>query len=254
MLSKNELKRYSGLLAKKNREIEKKFIVEGKRLLTEGLHSEYSCELVCVSHQFNETNADIIKFVKQKNTRLEILTVKDLQKLCDTKSPQGVVAIFKTPDEPMDSFKESGADIIVALDEINDPGNLGTIIRTCDWFGIGHIILSNSCVELYNPKVIRSTMGSIFRLKTIRNIGLSDHLKTYKPTYKVLASDLEGTDVRKYKLRDKSIIIFSNEAHGLSETLVSQVDERVTIVGKGKAESLNVASAAAIILSNLVAD
>jgi TrmH family RNA methyltransferase len=249
MLSKSELKYYSSLLKKKFREEENKFIAEGKRLVEEGLDSNFNCELICITNQFRETNKELLEKLKSYNIRLELLTERDLQKLCDTKTPQGIVAIFQKPKRQIENTSINDSPIIVALDQIRDPGNLGTIIRTCDWFGIKTIVLSESCVEYFSPKVVRSSMGSIFHLDVIENVSLPEWLADHKKNYNLLLADLNGNDIKSHQINKRSIIIFSNEAHGPASNLETIVDEKVTIKGKGKAESLNVASAAAIIIS-----
>jgi TrmH family RNA methyltransferase len=251
MLSKNELKYYAGLLQRKKRDSERKFIVEGKRLLDEALKSKFDCEILCCTNQFYEQYSHQIKTAKDKNIRVEIIPNKDLQKLCDTKSPQGIIGIFEMPSNGNNLLDLIDDELIVALDNIRDPGNLGTIIRTCNWFGISSIILSESCVELFNPKVVRSSMGSIFNLTFLQRVNLKQWLPEQKDKFEILAADLTGTSIRDYDLSNKSIILFSSEAHGIDNELLPLVDEKITIKGKGNAESLNVASAAAIILENL---
>jgi TrmH family RNA methyltransferase len=142
------------------------------------------------------------------------------------------------------------SNLIVALDNISDPGNAGTIIRNCDWFGIKELILGENCVELYNPKVLRASMGSVFHLEISETQNLIDTLKKLKEKgYSIICTDMKGENVFKYYLGEKSIIIFSNEAAGPSQEILNLADKKITIPQIGNAESLNVASASAVILA-----
>jgi TrmH family RNA methyltransferase len=251
MLTKNELKYYSNLLKKKYRKSEKKFIVEGKKLIDEAMGSNYRCEIICATNQFLESEPAECKKLGHSN-RFEIIKYNELEKLCDTISPQGICGVFlTTPNQKDGDYKSTP---VVMLDNINDPGNVGTIIRTCDWFGIEEIILSPNCADIYSPKVIRSSMGSLFHIPLIKYSELSKEILKYRQhKYKALIADLKGESVYKFKNEGKLLVIFSNEAHGPSDNVTGIADKAITIPGYGNAESLNVASAAAIILSCLSA-
>jgi TrmH family RNA methyltransferase len=246
-MTHNELKYYSSLLRKKYRNSEKKFLVEGKKSIEEGLESNFYCEKMFVSHKFFE-NARSRKLFK--NVDVEVLRKSELLRLTDTMTPQGITAVFKMPGEKKPG--EIKSDTIVYLENIADPGNLGTIIRICDWFGIDSILVSDNTVDVYNPKVIRSTMGSIFHVNIIEDIGINslDALET--KGYKLICSDLEGESLYDIDFPSKRIIAFCNETNGPSEELLKKSDFKVTIPKKGKAESLNVATASAVILSEFV--
>jgi len=170
MISQTKLKHYSSLLQKKYRQEEKKFIVEGKKLVEEGIQqTRYQCEVILITNEFNEKNEGFV-FSLLKDFPVEIIRNVDFKRLCDTQHPQGIAAVFQFPineEQPKLLSRK-----IIYLENIADPGNLGTIIRTCDWFGFGQILLSKNCVELFNPKVIRASMGSIFHLSVSENIEL----------------------------------------------------------------------------------
>jgi len=249
MLSQNELKYYSSLLHKKYRNETGKFIVEGKKLILEAINSRVDCEIIISTNTFYDSSTEYFSHPSVKLIRHE--TVKQLQfeKLSDTKTPQGVVGVFRIPPQ-----KEISRNIktIIALENISDPGNLGTIIRNCDWFGFSQIIISGDCAEIYSPKVIRSSAGSVFHVNVKKEKIFYDELKVLQnENYQILCSDIEGEDVCKYKFSDKFVAVFCNEANGPSEELLSICDAKITIPKKGKAESLNVASASAVILSSL---
>lgn len=250
MISKTKLKYYSSLLRKKNRKEDKKFIVDGIKIIEEGINSSYPCELVLFTQDFIDDNSYFFTFLKKKNIPFEIIKEEELIKLSDTENPQGIVAVFQIPSNKPDIYSAQKENLLVYLEKISDPGNLGTIIRTCDWLGIRSIFLSRDCAEIYNPKVIRSTAGSLFHLKLFEDADAAIFFPAAKDNnFKIYCSDIEGTNVYNFEKSQKSIIIFSNEANGPSSNILKYADEKITIPRLGKAESLNVSSAASIILS-----
>lgn len=250
MISKNELKYYSSLLLKKFRERENKFIVGGTKLINEALDSGFYCEVVFYTNDFLAKHESDEIFSKITSIRCEVVKNSELSKLTDTKTPSSIVGIFH--------FKESNdvtagrENLIVGLENISDPGNLGTILRNCDWFGINEIILSPDCTEVFNPKVIRSSAGSVFHLNIHEAENFYDELTSLKKRgFQLYCSDLNGENVFKTKWAEKKLILFSNEANGPTEKLLQISDHTITIPKFGKAESLNVANAAAVILAFL---
>ena len=252
MVTKNELKYYSSLLKKKARDEENKFIIEGAKIISEGLSSGYNCEIVLVTNQFYRNNRQLISNFQREKIRLEILNDSDFSKLADTITPQGIAAVFVKPTIKKNFTKHINSELVVCLDNVSDPGNLGTIIRNCDWFGIKDILLVNHCADPYNPKTIRSCMGSNFHLKIYNQIDFEiDLLKLKTRGYTFIYTDTNGKEISDFSFDSKTIIIFSNEANGPSENLISIAKEKITIPRIGKAESLNVASASAVILNHL---
>jgi len=248
MPTKNELKYYSSLLHKKYRSKEGKFLVEGEKLVMEGLKSDYECERILVSSHYFELNREKLSIHPYNKFRIEQLTEKEFEKISDTKSPQGIAAIFIKKEKNL----QLTSSLIIALENISDPGNLGTIIRNCDWFGVKELILSGDCADLYNPKVIRSSMGSIFHLITFIDDDFHSTIdKLNDQGYRLLCADLNGSDLFQLKPVGEKIIIFCNESKGPSQQLLSLVDEKITIPKLGNAESLNVASASAVILAEI---
>jgi TrmH family RNA methyltransferase len=248
MLTKNELKYYSSLNQKKFRNKENKFIVEGNKIVEEGLNSIFKCDAVLVTNQYFEENRSYLQKISKK-TRLEILKNPDFARLTDTVAPQGIAAVFQKTIHTEKSLDNITSGQAVCLENISDPGNMGTIIRTCDWFGVKDILTINNCADIYNPKTVRASMGSIFHLNIFEDVSFEKLLSIKKRGYKVLCSDLNGKNIYEYNLRGKSIITFSNEASGPSQQLIEISDDIITIPKKGKAESLNVASASAVILA-----
>ncbi len=249
MLTQNELKYYSSLHQKKIRRKEKKFIVEGQRLIDEALNSELKFEVLIINEGYQKkTFPDLSKH--KKNIRIEQISDKKFLKLCDTESPQGIVAVLNIPVTYLNI--SDNENLIVALDNISDPGNVGTIIRTCDWFGIKNIIVSNGSVDVYNPKVIRSTMGSIFNINVHGSSSLINDLMDLKSNgWTILCSDMDGENIFKQKEKKRSVLVLNNEAHGPSDEVTKIADKIITIPKFGNAESLNVASAAAIMVAEL---
>jgi len=251
MITRNELKYYSSLSQKKFRESELKFIVEGLKNVEEGLNSHYDCEIVLTTFEFAELHKNFLSDVKRKKIRIEILRSQDFIRISETKSPQGIAAVFRYAKLKFYPDKTE-SNVLVYLDNISDPGNLGTIIRTCDWFGINEILISKFSVDYLNPKAIRASMGSIFHLYIFEEVepALLDDLKLNN--YRIICSDLDGKNIYDYKFPDKIVLVFSNEATGPSEVVKTIADDVITIPKYGNAESLNVAIASGIILSKCV--
>jgi TrmH family RNA methyltransferase len=250
MISKNELKYFSSLLIKKFRHKEEKFIVEGLKIVEEGLNSNYKCDAVFVTPAFIDSFPDVITILNKKTSRVIELKSIDFQKISDTKSPQGIAAVFNK-NYPKKNLNELKDKLIVLIDNISDPGNLGTIIRTCDWFGLYNILITDQSVEYLNPKTLRASMGSVFHLNIYDDIYSNDLSNLKTKGYQIVCADIKGKNIFSYQSNKKSIIAFSNESIGPSDIVRSLADDFITIPGKGRAESLNVSSAASIILAKL---
>ena len=252
MASKGELKYYSSLLQKKFRYEEKKFIAEGKKLIEEALASGFECEAVFAAFHFLEANPAYCAKLPGRVKRFETLNNHEFLKLCDTETPQGIAGVFHQKETKSKIKKDE--EIIVALENISDPGNLGTIFRNCDWFGVKSIILSGECAEIYNPKVLRASMGSIFHLNMHRVENFCKSLEMLKNSgYEILCADLSGESIFEYDFPANSVIIMANESQGPTQEVIA-ISKTVTIPKFGNAESLNVANAAAVILGTIRAN
>ncbi|MBA4317991.1 MAG: RNA methyltransferase [Flavobacterium sp.] len=246
MVSKTELKYFASLLHKKQRTEEKKFIAEGKKLVDEALDSDYTCDALFATYTFEETHQSYCSALQNRSIRYERLSAPDFKKLCDTETPQGIAGVFIQKEAK--PLLAAGDEIIVALENISDPGNLGTIIRNCDWFGVKNILLSRECAEVYNPKVLRASMGSAFHLNILDEPYFYETLASLKKDgFDILCADLKGENIFEYDVKTRSVLVFSNESHGPTHELVS-ISKTVTIPAYGSAESLNVANACAVIL------
>jgi RNA methyltransferase, TrmH family len=249
---KENLKYYSSLLSKKNRELERKFTVEGIKLITEAINSGYSCEILMFTNQFAEEEKSFLSNIKKKKIVTEIIKQNELDKLCDTKTPQGIAGVFNYKNNITSPDPGNSGPVIAALENITDPGNMGVILRNCDWFGINKIIVSQGCVEILNPKVIRSSAGSVFHLDIYESGNFYKELEMLKKhNYDIITADLDGSDLYSYKKKKNIVIVLSNEANGPSKQILELSDKIITIPKKGKAESLNVGSASAVILAEL---
>lgn len=235
-LSKNQLKLITSLQQKKYRQKHKLFIAEGVKVVKELLDSNIDIDSLFVVDGF-DLNIDVTKVI----TISEI----ELKKISTLKSPNKVLALFKIPEAS--NVNEKG--LILALDEINDPGNLGTIIRLCDWFGVKQLVCSKNTVDCYNQKVVQSTMGSITRVQ-INYVDLNEYLSSVKlPVY---TADMAGENVYESVLPSNGVLVMGNEANGISSEINKLVKNKLTIPRFGetqKTESLNVATATAILLS-----
>lgn len=251
MLSKNEIKYYSSLGKKKYREQEGKFLIEGYHLVEECLSSSYSIECVIYSETITpDKNDRLLVSFGTKNIPVHVINKNVFKKLSDTENSQGIIAaVLKKENPPESSFSKS--DFVLALDRITDPGNLGTIIRTAYWFGAGGILIGKDSVDLYNPKVIRSTQGGLFRLNISINIDLPGSLDELKAGgFDIFLLDVKAPKyLNETQFNNKSVFVFGNEADGISDDILKRGFERISIKGYSACESLNVASSSAIVMN-----
>lgn len=236
MVSKNQIKLINNLNQKKYRNAQNLFIVEGKKGIQEFLESDLELHTLFCTTDFK---------VQKENSKIEIITEAELKKISLLKTPNQALAIFYKPKPK--PVLESGLTLV--LDQINDPGNLGTIIRLCDWFKVTQLICSEDSVDCFNPKVVQATMGSLTRVSIIYTDILSflKHIKT--PIY---ATAMDGDNVYKSTLPKNAVLIMGNEANGISKIVFKQASHQLAIPRfntTNKPESLNVASATAILLS-----
>ena len=249
MISKSELKYFASLNQKKFRKNENKFIVEGINSVEEGLKSKFKCEVIFYTKDFSKVYPEVFDTIENSSVEKILLKNSEFLKISDTKNPQGIAAVFQIPKK--EKLANPNDTLIVYVDNVNDPGNLGTIIRTCDWFGVNTILLSKDSAEYTNPKVVRSSAGSIFHLKIHDDVSVENLKELRKKNYKIFCSDLNGENIYTIIKPEKYVLIFSNEAHGPSREILKIADKNISIPKAGNAESLNVAVAAGIILSQL---
>ena len=233
-LSKNHIKLITSLSQKKYRQKHQLFIVEGVKVVQEFLSSSYELEILfSTENDFSFTN----KFIRVSD--------QELKKISGLKNPNKVLAIFKIPNQ----INPIMGGLILALDSINDPGNLGTIIRLCDWFGIEQLVCSNETVDCFNSKVVQASMGSLTRV-AVSYLDLKKYLQN--ASVPIFVADMDGLNVYKTKLPDSAVLVLGNEANGISDEIKQLVTTKITIPRYGafqQTESLNVATASAILLS-----
>lgn len=239
MVSKNQIKLITGLQQKKYRKQHKLFFAEGIKVVQELLNSNFEL------HELYITQSAEDSFNKVNDAKKQLITDSELKKISALTTPNGCLALFKIPENQ--PVNKSG--LIVALDDVRDPGNLGTIIRLCDWFGIEHLVCSENCVDVYNPKVVQATMGSVTRVNVVYT-NLEEYLSETK--LPVFGTFMNGENIYTQKLPINGIIVMGNEANGISAAIEKHVTDRIAIPRFGKlqeTESLNVATATAITLS-----
>lgn len=255
-LSKNQFRLINNIKNSKSlRKKSQRFILEGTRSVFEGIMSDYSLDFIVVSKEFSNSNkAKMLKILKiVRPEKIFITKNKIFDKLSDTVTPQGIMAVLKIKTYHLeDIIKENF--LILALDRISDPGNMGTIIRTADAVGVDGILLGKGCVDIYNPKVVRSTMGSIVHLPFVQCEKIEDTLIQLKKLGgKIITTHLEG---EKYfyniDFNTSTVIVLGKEDIGVSREILEITDEVVKIPMLGRAESLNVAIANGIVLYEAV--
>ena len=250
MLSGNQLKHINSLKQKKFREIHHQFLAEGSKLVKEILESQYKVINVYAIAEWLNQNEDILL---SKQISFQEVSLGEMERMTALSSPSPVMAVAEIPE--MISLPEKIQDLVLVLDDIRDPGNLGTIIRIADWFGLKTIICSKYTVDLYNPKVIQATMGSAFRVKLLY-ADLNKFLNSLPPGIKIYGTFAQGENIYSAPLEKQGVIIIGNESSGISKDISLKVTDRISIPPYVKdnshnyhAESLNASIATAIICS-----
>ena len=232
MLSNKLCKQIQQLKLKKFRKQYNLFVAEGEKVVLDLLLAKFIPKFLLASKEF--ATIETLK-----------ITTQQMRSISHFSSPSPIMGVFQIPNHTIDSVPN----FQLVLDRIKDPGNLGTIIRTCDWYGVSQIVCSLDCVDCFNPKVVQATMGSIARVK-LHYVVLESYLKKIeKPIY---FADMNGVSIKESKCTPEGVLVLGNESHGISESLYLIKHKSLTISKQnqknGGAESLNVAVAAAILL------
>ena len=238
MISKAEIKKVCTLDTKKGRDSHNLILIEGKRLIEQVLNSDYNISQVWTTEDFNHKNSDFIN--RFSNVEIDSISDQDLKRISATQNPSGIIGVMQPPKG---NIKEMNQRIVI-LDNISDPGNLGTILRTANWFGVSNILLSEHCVDPYNTKVIRSAMGAHFAVNLYKEVELDQ----FSETHHIIGAHTNGIDITKYDFPKKSVLVFGNEAHGISDVNKKKVNKFIKIKKRGVGESLNIATAASIVM------
>jgi TrmH family RNA methyltransferase len=241
MLVKSQAKDIQSLGQKKQRDKLGLFIAEGPKIVTELLQTSAVQQIYALKEWIEDNNQRL------KHVEVVEVSLAELEKISQLTTPNNVLAVLKKFDEK--PFIETKGRLTLVLDTIQDPGNMGTIIRTADWFGVDQIVCNENCADIYNPKVVQSTMGSIARVKVLYT-DLQQWLASQEPV-NIYAALLNGNDVTAMQKLNEGIIVIGNESKGISDEVLKLVSAKITIPQKGKAESLNAAVATGIILSHI---
>jgi TrmH family RNA methyltransferase len=256
MVSQDELKRWRKLHQKKYRDREGQFLAEGTNLVLEALRSGSEAEILFVTQAFekNTAFAEIAKLAKEQGVHTEKLSEKQFQALSETRAPQGVLLLVSKPARRFAEASRRNWRTVVALDGLQDPGNVGTIIRTADWYGCSAVVLGEGCAELTNSKVLRATAGSLFHLPVFEGEPLVPALEKLKGEgFALFAAESVG-EAEHYRVHfpPRAVLIVGNERHGIRPEIKKLEPLSVRIPRRGQAESLNAAVAMAVVLDRLI--
>jgi RNA methyltransferase, TrmH family len=243
MITKNQIKYINSLQQKKFRVENQSFVVEGAKSVLELLQSDFEIELLFVTKEFFEQYENILQSLQNQAL---IVSQTDLEKAGSFSSNNAALAVVKTKENQELLVSEN--EFALILDDIRDPGNLGTIIRVADWYGINKIICSHSTVDFYNPKVIAATMGSFTR-SNLYYTDLVDFMANQ--SLNIYGTLLNGDNIHQTKFSESGYIVIGNEANGISPEIEKLITHKITIPKFGQAESLNAGIATAVVLDNL---
>jgi TrmH family RNA methyltransferase len=239
MVSKREVKYIQSLCQKKHRAEERLFIVEGEKAVEELIQSDWTILQLYAAADWMAAHLSL-------NLPVQEASEEQLQQMSGLRSARAVIALVEMPNQQELPLQPDGFTLV--LDQLQDPGNMGTILRIADWFGIQTIVASESCADLYNPKVIQSSMGSFLRVQ-VHYTDLTAWLEQYRAP--ILGAVLTGESVFMASPHERAALIIGNEGQGIGQQLLPFIQEPVSIPRLGKAESLNAAVATGILLSYL---
>lgn len=243
MLSKAKIRLIQSLQYKKFRKAHALFVVEGLKSIQEFIHAGWEIDTLYTTE---------IAFAKlnkiPQNIKLSEVSELEIRKISFLQNPQGMLALIRIPETQNMAYENLRGHYSLALDRIQDPGNMGTIIRTAEWFGIQNIICSEDCVDIYNPKVVQASMGSLARINIFYKDLLPFFEKIELPIYGAL---LDGESIYHTQFAAEGIVLMGNEGNGIRDSLMNKIDYGVTIPNFGSAESLNVAVATTVFCSEI---
>ncbi|RMG67747.1 MAG: RNA methyltransferase [Calditrichaeota bacterium] len=245
-------RKYSALKTKKGRQQSGLFLIEGYRLAREALISPLSLEACLVTGPFLESEhwPEIREHLRLRNLRHQVINQAAFKRLADTETPQGILLVARQPGQEQERINLGRKKLLLLLEGVRDPGNLGTLIRTADWFGVNVVLLSPDCVDPYNPKVVRASMGSLFYLPVVEVEDFLSVLDQLKASRFLLVGTSPSAQrvLEKTQFRAPVAVVLGGEAQGLSPEVQHRMDFMVRIWKYGQAESLNVAIAGGVTL------
>jgi TrmH family RNA methyltransferase len=256
-LSQSRIKTLRSLAQKKGREREQRFLVEGLRLCDEALNrSALAVESLIVTPErmTDPRYRGLLEQTADRCVELYTVPVSTFRRFSQTDTPQGIAAVVRFPSHHLSEWLDKPSLMILGLDRLQDPGNVGTILRTAEWFGVDAVLFGTGTVDAYNPKVIRSAMGALFRIPVFENIEFDSFVTMAKHhNIRVVSTQIHGgCSPYSYSRPARTLLLIGSEAHGLSLNVMSSVEDRLTIPRIGRGESLNAAVATAISLYELM--
>lgn len=250
------IKHAKSLHIKKYRDISGQYLIEGIKLMREAYLNNIDLDMVFISSDIIEDEGirSIVDICTKKCISIYEIDNRIFKEISETESSQGIIGIAKKVIYDLYSILDNKVVNLIVLDEVQDPGNVGTIIRTADACDFDGIILSKGCVDIYNSKTVRATMGSLFHLPIVTNIEIGELMDTFeKENVNTIGADAhEGIPCFDLKYKDKNAIIIGNESAGLSKIVMDRLDGKVNIPMSGRAESLNAAVAASILMYEII--
>ncbi len=249
MISKNRLKYVRSLEMKKYRKAEGVFVAEGHKLVGD-LLDVFECKYLAATSEWLSANAAWVERQRRSGVEVDEVTDEELKRASFQETPQQVLAVFKQLTYEVDVNEVARTQLCLVLDDVQNPGNLGTIVRLADWFGIEHIFCSKGCADIYNPKTVQATMGGIARVQ-VHEADLPELLSRLDKDIPVYGTFLDGENIYGKELENRGLIVMGNEGKGVSKEVAAFVTERLYIPnypeGRETSESLNVAIATAIV-------
>ncbi len=249
MISKNRLKYVRSLEMKKYRKAEGVFVAEGHKLVGD-LLDVFECKYLAAISEWLSANAAWVERQRRSGVEVDEVTDEELKRASFQETPQQVLAVFKQLIYEVDVNEVARKQLCLVLDDVQNPGNLGTIVRLADWFGIEHIFCSKGCADIYNPKTVQATMGGIARVR-VHEADLPELLSRLDKDIPVYGTFLDGENMYGKELENRGLIVMGNEGKGVSKEVAAFVTERLYIPnypeGRETSESLNVAIATAIV-------
>lgn len=249
MISKNRLKYVRSLEMKKYRKAEGVFVAESHKLVGD-LLDVFECKYLAATSEWLSANAAWVDRQRRSGVEVDEVTDEELKRASFQETPQQVLAVFKQLTYEVDVNEVARKQLCLVLDDVQNPGNLGTIVRLADWFGIEHIFCSKGCADIYNPKTVQATMGGIARVQ-VHEADLPELLSRLDKDIPVYGTFLDGENMYGKELENRGLIVMGNEGKGVSKEVAAFVTERLYIPnypeGRETSESLNVAIATAIV-------
>ncbi len=257
-ITRNELKLVKTYLTKKGRKTHKKFLAEGVRLLEDAFRHQINPQVIYYSKSHIDVRIEhLLMNLKKKEVPITQVSSNDIKQLSDTKSPQGVVGVFKMFEQTADESLSRKIRKVLWCENVSDPGNVGTLLRSALAFGYQTIFVSGDTADIYSPKVVRSTMGAIFKLHIVKDETNNLFKLVGKNNYKLVASEMHGKPihfVKKQIKSDRFVLAVGSEGFGLSDEIKAKADYSVRIDHHDAVESLNVAVAGSILMNDLQKD